>query len=137
MNFVISLKSAEKRRNHIKNEFDKKSIHFNFFDAVTINELDDIQKKLDIDLSLSNLTDLEKACFLSHVSLWVKLLESNEKFITIFEDDVVLSNKNVKFFLENNEWIPNHLDILKIEFFLIKHLWIYDVIELIKEVYVN
>jgi len=115
--FVISLNSAIDRRKHICTEFDKQNISFNFFDAITINQIDNIEKKLDVDLSLSNLTRSEKSCFLSHLSLWIKLLESNENYITIFEDDVVLSSKNINFFLENHEWIPPHVDILKIDCF--------------------
>ena len=58
MNFVISLSSAADRRKHIVNEFQKKSIKFQFFDAVnkdTVNlilETEKVNKKTIYKLCL-------------------------------------------------------------------------------------
>ena len=71
-NFVISVKTATKRREHIMCEFGKQGIAFEFFDAVTPTDISKYAQKLSIPIiNNQRLTDGEKACFLSHVALWI------------------------------------------------------------------
>lgn len=67
-NYVISLTTASDRRKHIQNEFDKQNISFEFFDAITPNQIDEYCIKFDLTINKTNkLSDAEKACLLSHV----------------------------------------------------------------------
>lgn len=115
-NYVISLTTAEDRRIHIKQEFGKQGIDFEFFDAVTPNKISLLSEKFKININDANLTQGELACLFSHVSLWQKCLDDNLDYIAIFEDDVYLS-KNAHLFLKDFYWIPKDIYILKIEKF--------------------
>lgn len=105
-NYVISLPNATLRRKHICKEFTDKGITFEFFDAFSPSEeLNNAIKNLLPNLSLQqNLTQGEKACFISHISLWKKCIDEKLDYITIFEDDVFLG-ENCHKFLANDDWI--------------------------------
>lgn len=111
-NYVISLKSAEDRRIHILNQFNSKKIPFYFFEAIepALNKI--ILEKFNLDTKINKLTENETACFLSHFSLWNKVIEENLNYIAIFEDDIYLS-EGADYFL-SKEW-PVKKDIIKIE----------------------
>lgn len=112
--FVISLKSAEDRRAHIKEQFGNKDIPFYFFDAIEPNQVDKVAIDLSISISGSSLSYGEIGCLLSHVTLWKKAIDENLEYIGIFEDDIYLG-ENVKKFICNNKWIRKEWDIIKIE----------------------
>lgn len=116
MNFVISLKEAEKRRAHIEDEFKVKKIPFSFFDAINKSNLNQEIAKFGISFDNTKLTDGEKACFLSHVALWSHCLENDLKYIAIYEDDVILS-KNAEELLIDFSWIPDDVQLIKLEKF--------------------
>jgi len=116
VNYVISLSSALERREHIFEEFSKQSIDFEFFNAVEPDQLDFLENKYGISLKDSGLTAGEKACFFSHMELWNMAVEKNMPYITIFEDDILLG-ENVKGFLDEINWLPKDIDIVKLEFF--------------------
>ncbi|MFV2029939.1 glycosyltransferase family 25 protein [Neisseria sp. S1] len=101
-NYVISLPQAEERRQHIRNEFDAKNIPFKFFDALQPSfELQQhIVKILPRLQDEPNMTDGEKACLMSHLSLWQKCLEEDLPYIAIFEDDIVLGSQAEKFLID-------------------------------------
>lgn len=115
-NYVISLMSATDRREHIKAEFGKQHIDFEFFDAITPDLIKSTCQKLGIDLTQNQrLSDGEKACFLSHVSLWQKMIDENMDYLAIFEDDVCLG-ENANLFLNHDDWTQNiKADIIKLE----------------------
>lgn len=78
-NFVISMTSAEQRREHIRREFGNHNIPFEFFDAITPGAtLDNAIAQFVPNLSnVDHLSNGEKACFMSHVLLWHKCIEDN------------------------------------------------------------
>ena len=115
-NYVISLKSATARREHISNEFGKQNINFEFFDAITPNEIQETAQALGLNVSDTELTVGEIACLLSHVSLWKRALDEQSDYIAIFEDDIYLG-ENSDYFLNNINWIPKDIDIIKLEAF--------------------
>lgn len=116
MNFVISLETEIKRREHIKNEFAKHNVQFNFFDALTPNLAQPFAQQLNLAVSSEDLTHGELACFMSHVSLWKKMLEENLSYIAIFEDDIYLG-EDAALYLNDYSWINPEWDIIKIEAF--------------------
>ncbi|MDO4441603.1 MAG: glycosyltransferase family 25 protein [Moraxella sp.] len=114
-NYVISLTIANDRRTHIRKEFSKQNIPFEFFDAITPNQLIETAQLLKIDLNKNQiLSNNELACLLSHVRLWKKAIDENMDHIAIFEDDIYLS-KDAHLFLNNSNWIDNDWGFIKIE----------------------
>lgn len=120
-NYVISLKIETKRREHINSQFGKQNIQFSFFDALTPDTIKPIATKIGIDIDNQALTKGELACFMSHISLWHKMIDENIPYMAIFEDDVHLG-ENANAFLNGSEWIPKKCDIIKLEAFYKKIL---------------
>lgn len=118
-NYVISLATATERRQHIAEEFGKQGIIFEFFDAVTPNDVDELVNKFDINIQDANLTKGELACFFSHLCLWQKAIDDNLDYLVVFEDDVYLG-KDAHLFLKNSDWIPSDCELIKIEHYLDK-----------------
>lgn len=58
-------------------------------------------------------TKSELACYLSHKRCWEKLIESDDNYACILEDDVKLEENFRKVISETN-WIPRGVDILQI-----------------------
>lgn len=124
--YVISLKTAVTRRNHIINEFSQHDVAFQFFDAIIPGaSLEASMANLVPNLALQNkLSAGEKACFMSHVELWKKCIDDNLPFIHIFEDDVLLG-KNAPLIFNDSSWIEKRFSlsepwVLKTETFLSK-----------------
>lgn len=113
-NFIISLTdNNKKRKDHIRCEFSKQNISFEFFDAITPNQSDRIILSHNLKIS-SNLTRGEIAFFLSHYMTWKKIVDENIPFAAIFEDDIFLGD-NASVFLNDHQWIDNNIDIIKLE----------------------
>lgn len=130
-NYVISLANAQQRRQHIQAEFGKHHIPFQFFDAVTPQNLVENMLRLMPNLRECNeLTAGEKSCMMSHVVLWQKCVDEQLPYIAIFEDDVVLSN-SAPYFLNETAWIEERfkLDgawIIRLETFLERVCYVND-----------
>lgn len=122
-NYIISLPTAIQRREHIKQEFGKQDIPFEFYDALMPSEqLNQLIQKYLPNLSQASLSEGEKACFMGHYILWQKCIDENLPYIFIFEDDILLG-ENAYHFLAQDKWIEeifNEIDeyILRFETFL-------------------
>ncbi len=55
----------------------------------------------------------EICCYLSHINCWEKLLNSEEQWAAIFEDDIFLSKRAKEYLLSPN-WIPAGIHILQL-----------------------
>lgn len=117
-NYVISVKNSYKRREHITQEFSKHHILFDFFDAITLETIERACNELSISLENSQLSDGEKACFLSHLCLWKKCIDKKLDYIAVFEDDVYLGKDANSFFMDHNWLNNNQFDFIKTETFL-------------------
>ncbi|SPY33437.1 glycosyltransferase family 25 protein [Pasteurella canis] len=121
-NYVISLTSASTRREHIKNEFGRQNIPFEFFDALVPSlSLDNAINEHLPNLAQASLSTGEKACFMSHYMLWQKCLNENLPYIFIFEDDILLG-ESAQEFLNEEQWLEERFEtdsfILRLETFL-------------------
>lgn len=123
-NAVISISTADKRRNHIIDQFGQKQIPFEFFDAFTPSDRLDahLQRYLPNVEATSKLTAGEKGCLMSHFMLWKKCVDDNLDYISIFEDDILLG-EHAEQFLANNEWLKvrfnfQEIFVLRLETFL-------------------
>lgn len=109
-NYVISLTTARQRREHIKQEFGRQNISFEFYDALTPSEhLTTLIQTYLPNLAHAKLSDGEKACFMSHYMLWKKCIDENLPYIYIFEDDVLLG-KDAYYLLEEDEWLKERFN---------------------------
>lgn len=115
-NIVISLKSAEARREHIEKEFDKQNISFEFFDALTPDLAKPIAEKMQLNVKDEYLTDGELACFMSHVSVWQKMIDEQIPYVAIFEDDIYLGEKSHDY-LNCDSWLNQEWILVKLELF--------------------
>lgn len=120
-NYVISMNTATLRRKHITQEFEKRKIPFEFFDAITPScELEEaIQCFIPNLAQYKYLTSGEKACFMSHVLLLQKCIDDDLPYIGIFEDDVLLGD-DAQLFLQQDLWLQerfqhNESFIIKLE----------------------
>ena len=123
-NFVISIPTADKRRNHIIQQFGQKKIPFEFFDAFTPSERlnDHLQRYLPNVAATPRLTMGEKGCLMSHFMLWKKCVDDGLDYITLFEDDILLG-ENAEQFLAEDEWLKvrfnfQEIFVLRLETFL-------------------
>lgn len=112
---VISLDSATERREHIKHEFGKHHLSYEFFDALRPEQAKAYAERLNIDNN-SNLTPTELACMMSHVAVWEKIIDESLPYAVVFEDDVFLG-EDAQALLTNSKWIQPDWNIIKIEAF--------------------
>ena len=103
-NIVISLKTATARREHIVQEFGKQNIGFEFFDALTPDLARPLAEKMQLNVEDEYLTGGELACFMSHVSVWQKMVDEQLPYVAIFEDDVLLGERAFDIF-NSSSWI--------------------------------
>ncbi|MHC5171658.1 glycosyltransferase family 25 protein [Acinetobacter johnsonii] len=115
-NIVISLKTATARREHIVQEFGKQNIGFEFFDALTPDLARPLAKQMQFNIQEDFLSPGELACFMSHVSIWQKMVDEQIPHLAIFEDDVYLGQDAAEL-LNNAGWINPNWDIIKMEAF--------------------
>ncbi|NHB58728.1 glycosyltransferase family 25 protein [Acinetobacter sp. 194] len=113
---VISLQSALDRRAHIEYQFGSQNIIFDFFDALTPNFAELKAKEMGLMFKSGFLTQGEIACFMSHVSLWQKMIDENIQHLAIFEDDVYLG-EHANCYLNQEDWIDHSWDVIKLEAF--------------------
>ncbi|BCP53211.1 glycosyl transferase [Kaistia sp. 32K] len=62
------------------------------------------------------LTSSEVGCFESHRQAWLKLVESGDRWLAVFEDDVLLAPV-IPTLLASDDWIPSGTDVVKLETF--------------------
>lgn len=115
-NIVISLKTATARREHIRKEFGKQNINFDFFDALTPDLAKPLAEKMHLNVGDEYLTGGELACFMSHVSVWQKMVDKQIPYIAVFEDDVFLGQDAFSIF-STTAWIQEDWHIIKTEAF--------------------
>lgn len=113
---VISLKTETKRREHIITEFTKHCIQFDFHDAITPNSAIALAAELQLQVDKTQLTDIELACFMSHVELWTSMQDNNIPHMAIFEDDIYLGS-DAHFYLTQSTWLHPNWHIIDLEYF--------------------
>jgi glycosyl transferase family 25 len=118
--YVINLEKYKKKYDLCLKRLSNINISPNRFNAIYIdNENDDEIKKItypSVQYTIKNGRYAHNnigskgaiGCYLSHTTLWKKLLESNEDMFLIFEDDVDI-NENINNF---NSKINNNLNLI-------------------------
>lgn len=107
--YIISAKEVKKRREAVIQRMAKWGLTPNFFDAIMGNKLSKEQlHKLSADGGL--LTVGEIGCALSHMAIYKKLLESEEPFIYIFEDDAEFTDLFIELETEIHQFMSAQLE---------------------------
>lgn len=113
--FVISLTQNNKsRRESIISAFSKANCSFEFFNAITYANILSAEIDTGVDFSGTILTESEKGCILSHIKIWLMMIENDIPHVAIFEDDIHLSH-SASTFLSSSDWLPEGVDVIKLE----------------------
>lgn len=106
--YVISLKRDKERRERISSLFEKNDIDFLFFDA--IDAKDEQNSELIDSMRGSGVGDVmtkgEIACTISHQMIYRRMIEEQQEWSIILEDDVVIDHRFKEFLqsLESGEY---------------------------------
>lgn len=110
--YVINLKSQIERRRFQERQFSKLGLDFEFIDAVSIADIDDRTYQKHYHDWLRPLKRNEVACYYSHRSCWVKVINKYEPAL-ILEDDALLSS-NIGVLIDELEQLKN-IDLIDLE----------------------
>lgn len=122
LRFVINLDRSKDRLDAITGKLDALGIDFQRVSAVDGSKISEEQKKellYPIDhfetkvRFTRELTNGEIGCFLSHRECWKRLLDSDEKWALIMEDDIDISSRAQEY-LKSEDWIPNGVKICQL-----------------------
>jgi len=95
--YVISLPVSKERRAFQCTQLSLLGLDFSFVDAVSTDDLVNIEPSIALDRWERVLMPTEAACFFSHFRLW-QMIASSDQPALVLEDDALLSNKVVAFF---------------------------------------
>lgn len=117
--WIINLDKSIDRMSRIKKNFDKYGIKFNRFSAIYGKNLSKRYIKNNVNfLCKSVLCNYGTiGCAISHKTLWKQLIDSNEDFYIIFEDDIEINNKTFDIinkiipFLNNKELDIDYINL--------------------------
>lgn len=113
--YIINLDRSSERYSFVAKQFDGLGLVYERISAVDAQELDDkVKFKFCMQEGSVALSKPEIACFLSHRKCWELISEGDDKYASIFEDDIVLSSGSQPY-LVNSNWITNDIDVIKIE----------------------
>jgi len=114
--YVINLDRSSDRLAHATKVFTDLGLEFTRIPAVDGNEIDEAEYQwLTRDHTWPiPLTRPEVGCFLSHRKFLQIVVDQDEPYAAIFEDDVKLS-PNIKPLLTDHDWIKAGTDIVKLD----------------------
>ena len=111
---VVSLVNEYSRREHIDHLFHEHHLDFSYFDAINKSQVADILAKYNLSVTNAQLSAGEVACYLSHYCLWQQVVEQQQPYLMVFEDDIYFS-KSADAVLNNLDWLPSNFDVIKLE----------------------
>lgn len=117
LRLVINLKRSPERWNAIKTQLDRLQIPVRRIEAVdgrelSVGEMDGLCLPEDRFLG-RRLQQGEIGGFLSHRKCWQELLDSQEQYALVLEDDLLLSERSPLFML-TEEWIPKDCHLIQL-----------------------
>ena len=125
LKFYINLDRASDRRKKISERLTELNQSFERMAGVDGKELEDnycenLQYPVDNKNVRARYTrQINKAeigCFLSHKKCWQALLDSDEDYVLIIEDDLIISDR-AKYYFSSSDWIPQNVDIVRLACF--------------------
>lgn len=114
--YVINLDRSKDRLEFISKVFAQNNLSFIRVDAVDGRRIleEDFKHLTAVNNWDQPLTHAEVGCFLSHRECLRLIAEGDEPFGAVFEDDIILSS-HASLFLQDANWIPKNIDIVKID----------------------
>lgn len=106
--YVLHYKKLIERKEHIKNEFKKYNLNYEFYEKFDKEELNNE----DLKIFNNNLRDSEKSLTLKHINIYKEISNSNFDYALIFEDDVFLENDFNNILNKYITLLPNDWDML-------------------------
>lgn len=129
LRFLINLDRSPDRLVGVKTQLDRVGVQVERVSAVDGKLLS--QDKLDAyndtisypkkALCPRYLRAAEIGCFLSHRLCWQRLLDSDQKWALILEDDVVLSDR-APMYMNSESWIPEGIHLIQL--FIFHETWV-------------
>ena len=124
LTLVINLNRSHERLQKISARLNELNIDFERVEAFDgLNLSDEEYKALTFPYNhpcrvrfTRELTKGEVGCFISHRKCWQKLVESNENYAVILEDDLYISDEAIQF-LENLNWLPKEIGLIRLSSF--------------------
>lgn len=121
LRLVINLDRSPERWHAISERLQQLNIEVKRVPAVDGSTLSNeyinsISAPIDHPLKVScpgELTVGEIGCYLSHIKCWEELVQSNEKWALIIEDDIAISSRAQQYMLTEN-WIPAGADLVQL-----------------------
>lgn len=121
LTLVINLNRSKERLQKIRARLNELNIGFERIEAFDGSNLsDDEYNSLTYPYNhqcrvrfTRELTKGEVGCFISHRKCWQKLVNSNEDYAVILEDDLHISDE-AKQFLENLDWLPSNINLIRL-----------------------
>jgi glycosyl transferase family 25 len=106
--YILHYKKLIERKEHIKKELNKHFLTYQFYEKYDKEEL----TKEDLSLFSTRLRDSEKSLLCKHIYVYREMIQNNDDYILMFEDDVVLDenfNQKLNTYLKE---LPNDWDML-------------------------
>ena len=124
LTLVINLNRSKERLQKIKARLNELNVGFERIEAFDGSNLNnDEYRALTYPYNhpcrirfTRELTKGEVGCFISHRKCWEKLVESNDNYAVILEDDLYISDE-AKQFLTNLDWIPQNIGLIRLSSF--------------------
>jgi glycosyl transferase family 25 len=122
--WIINLDKSIDRMEKIKNNFDKFGIKYNRFSAIYGKNVSEEYMKFNVNFVCKRLLCNYGiiGCAASHKKLWQQLINSNENFYIIFEDDIEINEKSFDIikkiipFLEKKEHDIDYINLSCVNF---------------------
>lgn len=114
--FLVNLERRPDRLAAMTAQLSRLGLPFERFDAVDAKSVDPAVLSGPFARSgpLGNLSPGDMACTYSHIHIWRMIAEGPDEYVTVLEDDVVLSD-NAPEFLTDSDWIPKGIGLVKPE----------------------
>ncbi|GKX32568.1 MAG: glycosyl transferase [Rhizobiaceae bacterium MnEN-MB40S] len=115
---LINLDRSPDRLAWMQKEMDERGLTFDRISAVDFQSLsqDEISRhQIDREIIMT-ISPGDVACFLSHRKCWNDMIEKGDDYVCILEDDIYLSRDAARY-LSSPDWIPDGVDIVKLETF--------------------
>lgn len=117
LRLVVNLNRSPERWKAIKTQLDRLKIPVERLEAVDGKLLsEEVVGNLTSSVHFSMGRELERGeigCFLSHRKCWERLLDTDEKYALVLEDDLILSDRSPTFML-SDDWIPDACDLVQL-----------------------
>lgn len=121
LRYVINLDSSTDRWEAMKQKLASLNITAERISAVdgrkkSDKEIEDILYPMDYEyryLFPRLLSKAEIGCFLSHRKCWQMLVESDEDWALIMEDDLIISDR-AQFYMKDLSWLPQNIKICQL-----------------------